>query len=138
MKNFDGVGNGKIQADFYDDCWDIPDPSSLDPTQNNMLLWGHCLQNNAEACYTQGRHFFQLPRHTIRENSNFIILFPQDVKNLTHIHAGPSDLLLSEFKKFCHGVWSSEKFCNYYLTNTPMGGKYHKNFNRFYFPAGTI
>ena len=24
------------------------------------------------------------------------------------------------------------------LTSTPMDGKYHQNFNRFYFPTGTI
>ena len=28
--------NGKIRADFYDDSQNIPDPSALDPTQNNL------------------------------------------------------------------------------------------------------
>ena len=100
---FSGVRNGKIRADFYDDCQDIPDPSALDPTQKNVLLLDDCFlgkQNKTEANYTRGRrnncgtiyiaqNYFQLPRHTIRENSNFIILFPQDVKNLTHICADP-------------------------------------------------
>ena len=95
IEKFSSVCNGKIQADFYDDCLDIPDPSALDPPQKNLLLLGNCFlgkQNKAGAYYTRGRHnncdtiyiapnYFQLPRHTIRENSNFIILF------LTHIHA---------------------------------------------------
>ena len=87
-----GACNGKIQADFYNDCQNIPDPSALDPMQKNLLLLDDCFlgkQNKAEAYYTQGRHncdtiyitqnYFRLPRHTIRENSNFIILLPQDI-----------------------------------------------------------
>ena len=95
IEKISGVRNGKIRADVYDDCQDMPDPSALDPTQRNLLLLDDCFldkQNKAEAYYTRGRHnncdtiyiaqnYF---RHTIRENSNFIILFPQDVKNLTH------------------------------------------------------
>ena len=50
------------------------------------------------------QNYFRLPRHTIREISNFIILFPQDVNNLTHIHADhcANDISLLEFKQFCH------------------------------------
>ena len=29
IEKISGVGNGKIRADFYDDCQDIPDPSAL-------------------------------------------------------------------------------------------------------------
>ena len=93
IEKFSCVSNGKIQADFYDDCQGIPDPSALDPTQKNLLLLDDCFldkRNKAEAYYTQGRHnncdtiyivqnYFRLPRHTCRENSHFIILFPQDV-----------------------------------------------------------
>ena len=100
-EKFSGVHNGKIRVVFYDDCQYIPDPSALDSTQKNMLLLDDChlgKQNKAEPYYTRSRHnhcdtiyiapnYFQLPRHTIRENSNFIILLPQDVNNLTHIHA---------------------------------------------------
>ena len=119
-----GARNGEIRADVYDDCQNIPDPSALDHTQKNLLLLDDCFlgkQNKAEAYYTRGRHnncdtiyiaqnYFRLPRHTIRENSNFIILFPHDTKNLTHIHADDctSDIPLLEVKQFCHGVWSTE------------------------------
>ena len=112
-KNCD-ARNGEIRADFYDDCQDIPDPSALYPAQKNLLLLDDCFlgkQNKAEAYYTRGRYnncsticiaqnYFRLPRNTIRENSNFIILFPQDTKNLTHIHADhcASDISLLEFK----------------------------------------
>ena len=50
--------NGKIRADFYGDCQDVPDPSSLGHMQKNLLLLGDCFlgkQNKAEAYYTRGR-----------------------------------------------------------------------------------
>ena len=99
------------------------------------------------AYYTLGRHnncdriyiahnYFRLTRHIVRENSNFIILFTQDVRNLTYIHADhcASDLSLSlslslsESKQFCNGVWScggaGHNFVTIDLTSTPMNGKY--------------
>ena len=143
-----------MKADFYDDCQNIPDPSALDLMQKNLLLLDDCFlrkQNKAEAYYTSGRHkncdtiyiaqnYFRQPRHTVRENSNFIILFPQDVKNPTHIHADhcASDISLSVFKQFCHGVWGAgagHNFVTIDLTSTRMNGKYRQNFIRFYFPV---
>ena len=144
IDTFSGTRNGKTKSDFYDDCQNNPDPSALGPMQQNLLLLGDCflgMQNKPEAYYTRGRHnncdtiyiaqnYFRLPRHTVRENSNFIILFPQDVKNLTHIHADhcANDIPLSEFKQFCHGVWSAggtgHNFVTIDLTSTPMNGEY--------------
>ena len=83
IEKFNGACNGKIRADFYDDCQDMPDPSALDPTQMNLLLLDDCFlvkQNKDEVHYTRGRHsncdtiyiaqiYFQFPRYTIRENS---------------------------------------------------------------------
>ena len=59
IEKFSGVLNGKIQADFYDHCQDIPDSSALDHTQNNLLLLDNCflgMENKAEAYCTRGRH----------------------------------------------------------------------------------
>ena len=58
IEKYSGVRNGKIRADFYDDCQNIPDPSALDPAQKNLLLLDDCFlgkQNKAEAYYTRGR-----------------------------------------------------------------------------------
>ena len=152
IDTFSGARDGKIKADFYDDCQDIPDPSTLNPMKKNLLLLDDCFlgkQNKAEAYYTRGRrnncdtiyiaqNYFRLPRHTVRENSNFVILFSQDVKNLTHIHADhcASDISLAEVKQFSHGVWNdAHTFVTIDLTSMPIDGKYRQNFNRFYFPV---
>ena len=53
-------------------------------------------QNTCETYYVRGRpsnvncfylaqNYFNRPRKTIRENANFICLFPQDLKNRNHI-----------------------------------------------------
>ena len=50
IEPFSGSRNGKIKANFYDDCQNIPDPSALDPMQKNLLLLDDCFlgkQNKA-------------------------------------------------------------------------------------------
>ena len=148
IEKLSGARNGKIRADFYDDCQDIPDPSALEHMQKNLLLLDDCFpgkQNKAEAYYTRRRHnncdMITSYRNTIRENSNYIILFPQGTENLTYIHADhcANDISLLEFKQFCHEVCSEKhNFVTIDLTSTPMNGKYRQNFKRFYFPTGNI
>ena len=82
-------------------------------------------QNKCERHYIRGRHsnvdcfylsqnYFKLPRQIIRENANFICLFPQDLKNINHIyndHVG-EDMSKEEFRKSCHEYWKkTARFC---------------------------
>ena len=84
-------------------------------------------QNKCECYHIRGRHsnvdcfylsqnYFKLPRQTIRENANFICLFPQDLKNINHIyndHVG-DDMTKEEFRKFCKKCWGKTTwFCCY-------------------------
>ena len=148
----DGTPKGNIKANFYGHCFSqIPDPTELNEHEKNLLILDDCLlekQTKAEAYYTRGRHnncdtfyisqnYFRLPRQTIRENSNFIILFSQDAKNLAHIHADHcTDIDIKEFKKFCHTVWNEQRynFVTIDLTSSKFNGKYRENFDKFYFP----
>ena len=59
IDTFSGARNGKIKADFYDDCQNIPDPSALESMQKNLMLLDDCFlgkQNKANPSYTRGRH----------------------------------------------------------------------------------
>ena len=52
IETFSGARSGKIKADFYNGCQDIPDPSTLDPMQKNLLPLDDCFlgkQSKAEA-----------------------------------------------------------------------------------------
>ena len=90
IEQYSGVKKGDIKAEFFEDCTSIPDPAELDVEEKNLLILDDCFlgsQNKAEAYYTRGRQnncdtfyisqsYFRLPRHTIRENMNFLVLFP--------------------------------------------------------------
>ena len=61
-------------------------------------------------CLYLGQNYFKLPHQTIRENANFICLFPQDQKNLNHIcddHVG-SDMTKEKFRQLCKTAWKKQ------------------------------
>ena len=105
-------------------------------------------QNTCESYYVKGKHsnvdgfylaqnYFKLPRQTIRENANFIGLFPQDLKNLNHIfddHVG-SDITKEEFRQLCKTAWEKQHgFLIIDLSNTKHNGKYRCALDEFYIP----
>jgi hypothetical protein len=150
IEEYTGVRDGNITAKFYENSDLIPDPKDLDSNCKNLLILDDCFlgkQNAAESYYTRGRHsncdtiyisqnYFKLPRQTIRENSNLIILFPQDAKIVNHIHADHcSDITIEEFRKFCSVVWKEKyNFITIDLTSATRNGKYRKNLDTFYLP----
>ena len=160
IEKYSGVRNGEIRADFYDDCQNIPDPSALDPTQKNLLLLDDCYlgkQNKAEVYYTRTQqlrydiHCSKLFPLTPPYNSGeFELYYPFPTRHeeshtytytytYIHIYIYIGDIPLLDFKQFCHRVWSEEhNFVTIDLTSTPTNGKYRQNFNRFYFPTGTV
>ena len=152
IDEYSGVRSDSVKSNFYSDCTEIPDPTELNSEEKNLLILDDCLlgpQSKAEAYYTRGRHnncdtfyisqnYFRLPRQTIRENANFIILFPQDGKNLTHLHADhcADDMSVEEFKKFCRKVWTvKHNFVVIDLTSEKLNGKYRQNLDCFYLPG---
>lgn len=152
IEEYKGERKSEIKADFFTDCSMIPDPKDLSVNEKNLLILDDCFlgpQSKAEAYYTRGRQnncdtfyisqsYFRLPRHSIRENMNFLVLFPQDVKNLSHIYADhcDGDMTLTEFKSFCQKVWiTTHNFVVIDLTSEKLGGKYRKNLDTFYLPA---
>ena len=103
-------------------------------------------QNKCEFYYILGRHsnvdcfylsqnYFKLPRQTIRENANFICLFPQDLKNINHIysdHVG-DDMTKEEFRKSCKKCWEKPHgFTVIDLTSGKDAGKYRDGFDNFF------
>jgi hypothetical protein len=103
-------------------------------------------QNTCEKYYIRGRHsnvdclylaqnYFRLPRQTVRENANFICLFPQDLKNINHIYNDhvSSDMSKDEFRSLCKRAWSQPHgFVTIDLTSDKHNGKYRVRFNFFY------
>ena len=87
-------------------------------------------------CFYLSQNYFKLPRQTIRENANFISLFPQDLKNINHIyndHVG-EDMSKEEFRKICHKCWEkTHGFAVIDLTSKKDAGKYRDGFDNFFY-----
>jgi hypothetical protein len=142
-----GELTGGITAKFFENCSSIPDPKTLDPKKKNLLILDDCYlgpQSKAGAYYSRGRHnncdtlyisqnYFSLPRNSVRENSNFIILFPQNNKSVLNIHQDHcTDLPFEEFRNLCRKIWDTKyNFLTLDLTTTGIG-KYRENLEKFY------
>ena len=88
--------------------------------------------------FTRGRHedldvyyisqsYFALPRRSIRNNSDRLILFKQTLRDVQSMYydIGAYDMKYDEFKELCHKAWD-EKF-NYLcidMSNNKNEGKY--------------
>ena len=97
---------------------------SINDFTNCCVVFDDMLDSNQKLIdpfFTRGRHsdidvyylaqsYFDLPKRTIRNNSNIVILFKQtlkDVENLYRDIAG-FDMSYDEFKKLCKESWSGE------------------------------
>lgn len=103
-------------------------------------------QNNIRTYFCMGRHknvdcfylsqsYSHIPKHLIRENANFIILFKQDDMNLRHIFndfAIASDMSFDTFKVMCNKCWENKyEFLTIDIERSGENGKYRKGFDKF-------
>ena len=74
-----------------------------------------------ELYYTKGRHnscqsfyisqsFFGIPKGTVRDNSNLLILFKLNERDVANIYTQvvSSDMDLPTFRKLCNNVWTEK------------------------------
>ena len=140
-----------IKCNFFETASDVPDPRDLNPEDKNLMIFDDLLlekQNKCECYYIRGRHsnvdcfylaqnYFELPRRTIRTNSNFICIFPQDTRDLNNIHFDHvgGEMTKEECRKFCNKCW--EKLHGFAVidpTSKKETGKYREGFDNFFIP----
>ena len=104
---------------------------SIQDFQNCCVVFDDMLESNqklVDPFFTRGRHndldvyylsqsYFDLPKRTIRNNSNIIILFQQTLKDVEHIYRDIAgfDMSNDEFKSLCREAWRDPY--NYLLIN---------------------
>ena len=104
---------------------------SIQEFQNCCVVFDDMLDSNQKLIdpfFTRGRHndldvyylsqsYFDLPKRTIRNNSNIIILFQQLLKDVEHIYRDIEgfDMSNDEFKSLCREAWRDNY--NYLLIN---------------------
>ena len=120
----------KIEIEDVSVDEDLEDKSIQD-FQNCCVVFDDMLdtsQKLIDPFFTRGRHndldvyylsqsYFDLPKRTIRNNSNIIILFQQTLKDVQHIYTDRAgfDMSYDEFKSLCREAWR-ERY-NYLLIN---------------------
>ncbi len=79
--------------------------------------------------------YANVPKHLIRDNTNFLIIFRQDLTNLRHIYSDfcSSDCSFETFKRICDHCWRDSKFSFLVISleNPPNNGKFRKCFHEF-------
>lgn len=131
----------------YSTCEEVIDPADAKP--NSIFIFDDVIcdkQNNIKSFFCMGRHrgvdcfyltqtFTRIPKHLIRDNANFIILFKQDDLNLRHIYNDYSvacDMKFDEFRKMCNTCWRDKYgFAIIDLDSEPNFGRYRKGFDQF-------
>jgi len=115
---------GNITVNAFNSNANIPDPSMLDPKKKNLIIFDDVLlekQRIIESYYTKGRHnscqaiyisqsFFAIPKGTVRDNSNLLILFKLNDTDVTNIHRqiASNDMDHETFKRLCKAVWNEK------------------------------
>ena len=101
------------------------------------MLWAKN-SSQIDEFFTRGRHedlnvyyisqsYFALPRQSIRNNSDILILFKQTLRDVQSMYydIGAYDMKYDEFKEMCHKAWDEEY--NYLcidITKNKNEGKY--------------
>ena len=97
---------------------------SIDDFNDCIIVFDDMLDSNQKLIdpfFTRGRHrgcdvyylaqsYFDLPKRTIRNNSNIVILFKQTLKDVEHLYRDIAgfDMSYDEFKKLCKEAWGDE------------------------------
>lgn len=103
-------------------------------------------QDNVRAFFSMGRHeivdcfylcqtYAHIPKHLVRDNANFVVLFKQDEMNLKHVYDDHvnTDMSYGEFKNMCSECWKSDKygFMTIDKDSEINEGRYRKGFDSF-------
>lgn len=120
---------------------------------NSIFIFDDVISENQDVVrqyFSMGRHshidsfylcqtYAKIPKHLIRDNANFLILFKQDDMNLKHIyndHIG-TDMSFDEFKKLCSLCWKEPYgFLCISKDNAINDGRYRRGLDHYiYFKA---
>ena len=102
----------------------IPHPDQLNSKKKNLCIFDDVLeqkQNIISSYFTKGRHnscqsiyisqsYMNVPKGTIRNNCNFLILFRLDPVDVVNVHEQivKGDMTLAEFRHLCSLVWTEK------------------------------
>lgn len=130
----------------YSNNTDIISPNEALP--NSVFIFDDVAcdkQDVIREYFAMGRHsqvdclylcqsYARIPKHLIRDNANFLILFKQDVANLRHIYNNHvnNDMTFENFCEFCMRCWHNKYGFSVIDKDSPVfDGRYRRGFNEF-------
>jgi hypothetical protein len=141
----------KDVAKFYLSQDEIVPVNKNDKKHRTVVVFDDVMLANQKPMaeyFTQGRHynvdcfylvqsFFEVPKHTVRDNANLLVMFHQDLNNQRAIHNTyvGGDMEWEEFASFFKQCTLDRfSFCVIDLTSEPFNGRYRRGFDEFYVP----
>jgi hypothetical protein len=130
----------------FEDAENIVCPKEVRP--NSILIFDDivcCNQNIVKDYFCFGRHkntdcfylcqtYSSIPKQLIRDNSNLLIIFQQDLTNLKHIYDDHVnvDMSFQQFKELCNLCWKDRfGFLVIDKDSNISCGRYRKGFDSF-------
>ena len=135
--NIDELKNPEEYDNDYKNVIILDDLSEKELKDNRVqMLFKRGRHNNINTIYIS-QSYFHLPRKTIRNNSNFLILFKLPMKDVENIYQDlvSADMVIKEFKTLCQLAWSKPfGYLIIDLTKDRFLGKYRVGVDQFYLP----
>ena len=114
-----------LQGEFYNNVSDIPDPSDLDTSIRNLMIFDDLMDKSQviqKAYFTRGRHgkcdsiyivqnYTSADLQTIRTNANFLIFFkssPFVIEHLYRTYYSADNSSIADFKRLCKLAWQRD------------------------------
>jgi len=131
----------------YSDVDQVPCPNEI--KGNSLVIFDDIAcdtQTNIKNYFSMGRHnhldtfyicqtYSYVPKQLVRDNTNFLIAFKQDDRNLHHIYKDHvnTDMSYDQFKDICTQIWKrgKNKFLVIDKERTLNNGRYRSGFDIF-------
>ena len=103
--------------------------NSQSTMRNYFCMGRHQAVDSFYLCQT----YAHIPKHLIRDNANFIVLFKQDDMNLKHVYDDHvnTDMPYAKFKDLCAECWNRDKHGFVVIDKDSDVGRYRKGFDCF-------
>src|SRR5437773_5468963 len=139
----------EIECQTFDSISDLPLPQDIDKTKKNLFIIDDSMmlkQGPTENFFVYGRHnninliylaqsYFQLPKKSIRDNANYIILFPQNATDIQSLHRFVTSTdfpKIGDFRSRCNEAWKEPySFITLEKDNKDQDRRYSKDFGNF-------
>jgi len=84
-------------------------------------------------CFYLCQTYTRIPKHLVRDNANFLILFKQDEMNLKHVYDDHvnTDMPYAKFREMCLSCWPNHGFLVIVKDSELNEGRYRKGFDCF-------